>query len=70
MEWHQITLHALTWPLHPQLKRIARALWSNPPAYGARIVAEIISDPALFAEWKVRKVWSKEQRVMFLPPEL
>jgi len=35
-----------------QLKRLARALYSNPPTTGARIVAEVVGDPALFAEWK------------------
>ena len=35
-----------------QLKRIARAQYSNPPVHGARLVAEIVSDPALFAAWK------------------
>jgi aspartate aminotransferase len=35
-----------------QAKRIARALYSNPPAHGARIVAAVVGDPALFAQWK------------------
>jgi aspartate aminotransferase len=35
-----------------QLKRIARALWSNPPTHGARIAAEVVGDPAMFEEWK------------------
>lgn len=35
-----------------QFKRIARALYSNPPTYGARIAAEVIGDPAMFEEWK------------------
>jgi aspartate aminotransferase len=29
-----------------QLKRIARAMYSNPPAHGARLVAEILGDRA------------------------
>jgi aspartate aminotransferase len=29
-----------------QLKRIARAMYSNPPAHGARLVAEILGDSA------------------------
>jgi len=36
-----------------QAKRIARALYSNPPAHGARIVAAVVGDPALFDQWKV-----------------
>ena len=35
-----------------QLKRLARALYSNPPTTGARIVAEVVGDPELFEEWK------------------
>eukprot|EP00238_Polyblepharides_amylifera_P006778 CAMPEP_0196594378 /NCGR_PEP_ID=MMETSP1081-20130531/78193_1 /TAXON_ID=36882 /ORGANISM="Pyramimonas amylifera, Strain CCMP720" /LENGTH=452 /DNA_ID=CAMNT_0041918629 /DNA_START=64 /DNA_END=1422 /DNA_ORIENTATION=+ len=35
-----------------QLKRIARAIYSNPPVHGARIVAEVVGDEAMFAEWK------------------
>jgi aspartate aminotransferase len=33
-------------------KRIARAVYSNPPAHGARIAAEIVNDKELFAGWK------------------
>jgi aspartate aminotransferase len=36
-----------------QLKRQARALYSNPPMHGAQIAAEVVNDPALFAEWKL-----------------
>lgn len=35
-----------------QLKRIARALYSNPPTTGARIVTEVVGNDDLFAEWK------------------
>jgi aspartate aminotransferase len=35
-----------------QLKRLARALWSNPPTHGARIAAEVVGDPAMFEQWK------------------
>ncbi|KAG6740295.1 hypothetical protein NC652_039135 [Populus alba x Populus x berolinensis] len=35
-----------------QLKRIARPMYSNPPVHGARIVANVVGDPALFNEWK------------------
>ena len=34
-----------------QLKIIVRAMYSNPPVYGARIVAEVLGDPALRAQW-------------------
>lgn len=35
-----------------QLKRLARAIWSNPPAHGARIVAEVVGNGELFDEWR------------------
>ncbi|EIE18335.1 aspartate aminotransferase [Coccomyxa subellipsoidea C-169] len=34
-----------------QLKRIARALYSNPPVHGARIASLVVSRPELFQEW-------------------
>lgn len=36
-----------------QLKGVIRAMYSSPPKHGAAIVAAILSDPALFAEWRV-----------------
>ena len=35
-----------------QLKRLARAIYSNPPTHGARIAAEVVSQPQMFDEWK------------------
>ncbi|KXZ44764.1 hypothetical protein GPECTOR_62g879 [Gonium pectorale] len=35
-----------------QLKRLARALYSNPPTWGAKIAAEVVNDKELFDEWK------------------
>lgn len=35
-----------------QLKIIARAIYSNPPIHGARIVSSILSDAALQSKWK------------------
>ena len=35
-----------------QVKRLARAMYSNPPVHGARIVATVIGDPELYAAWK------------------
>lgn len=35
-----------------QLKIIARAIYSNPPIHGARIVDTVLSDPALKAQWQ------------------
>jgi aromatic-amino-acid transaminase len=35
-----------------QVKRIIRAIYSNPPAYGARIVAYLLQNPSLKKEWE------------------
>jgi len=35
-----------------QLKIVVRAMYSNPPIHGARIVAAVLSDPALEAQWR------------------
>ncbi len=35
-----------------QMKRLARAIWSNPPVHGARIVAEVVNNGDLFKEWE------------------
>jgi len=34
-----------------QLNRVARAMYSNPPVHGARIVATVMNDPVLFERW-------------------
>ena len=34
-----------------QLKFVCRRLWSNPPNHGARIVATVLNNPALRADW-------------------
>jgi len=41
-----------------QLKILARAIYSNPPIHGARLVSIVLSDP------KLRKQWSEEIKVM------
>lgn len=41
-----------------QLKKIIRAIYSNPPSHGARVAAHIMTTPVLFAEWE------EELRVM------
>ena len=35
-----------------QAKQMARANYSNPPNYGASLVAEVLGDPALRAQWE------------------
>lgn len=41
--------------LHPairsQISLVIRATWSNPPAYGARIVQMILTNPDLRQQW-------------------
>ena len=34
-----------------QLKILVRPMYSNPPVYGARLVATVLSDDALHAQW-------------------
>lgn len=41
-----------------QLKLIVRPMYSNPPIYGARLVAEVLKDPAL------NKLWREEVKLM------
>ena len=38
------------------MKRIARAMYSNPPVHGARIVAEVVNDEGMFNEWKQARI--------------
>jgi len=35
-----------------QITLVVRAMYSNPPAHGARIVDTVLKDPALFQEWR------------------
>ena len=34
-----------------QITLVVRAMYSNPPAHGARIVDTVLKDPALYQEW-------------------
>jgi len=34
-----------------QLKLVVRAMYSNPPIHGARIVAKVLGNPVLKAQW-------------------
>ncbi|TDG42873.1 hypothetical protein AWZ03_010693 [Drosophila navojoa] len=38
-------------PIHSQITLLIRGLYSNPPAYGARIVSKVLNTPALRQEW-------------------
>lgn len=33
--------------------QVIRPMFSNPPRHGAAIVVEVLSDPSLYAEWRV-----------------
>uniref|UniRef100_A0A7S0RL76 aspartate transaminase n=1 Tax=Pyramimonas obovata TaxID=1411642 RepID=A0A7S0RL76_9CHLO len=35
-----------------QMMKLLRAIYSNPPVHGARIVAEVVGNEEMFAEWK------------------
>lgn len=36
-----------------QVCKIIRAIYSSPPAFGARVVSTVLNTPALYEEWKV-----------------
>eukprot|EP00742_Colponemidia_sp_Colp-10_P003500 GILJ01003727.1.p1 GENE.GILJ01003727.1~~GILJ01003727.1.p1 ORF type:complete len:424 (-),score=53.98 GILJ01003727.1:95-1366(-) len=46
-----------------QLKMLARPMYSNPPIYGARLVATVLHDPTLNAEWH-REVKAMADRII------
>jgi aspartate/tyrosine/aromatic aminotransferase len=37
--------------LYSQFRREARAMYSNPPAHGAQIIAKVLNNPKLFSQW-------------------
>lgn len=39
-------------PIRSQLNLVIRAAFSNPPKYGAMIVAAVLKDPKLFDQWR------------------
>lgn len=52
-----------------QLKILARAMYSNPPIHGARIVTAVLGDPALRAQWE-RDVREMAERIIRMRKEL
>jgi aspartate aminotransferase, mitochondrial len=44
--------------VHSQLQVLIRAIYSNPPIYGARVVATVFSTPEL------KSIWEKDVKVM------
>jgi aspartate aminotransferase len=41
-------------PMKSQITLIIRGMYSNPPSHGARIVAGVLTNPDMFAEWSVQ----------------
>eukprot|EP00842_Homolaphlyctis_polyrhiza_P005408 jgi/Hompol1/5869/HPOL_000119-RA len=39
--------------VNSQLCKIIRANYSNPPAFGARVVSTVLNNPQLFSEWEI-----------------
>lgn len=52
-----------------QIKRIIRALYSNPPAHGAKIVAEILKNQTLRKEWE-QELEEIRRRIVSMREEL
>ncbi|KAG8764308.1 Aspartate aminotransferase, cytoplasmic [Ceratobasidium sp. 423] len=52
-----------------QLSVLQRSEISNPPAHGARLIALILNDPALFEEWK-RDIKTMAHRIIAMREEL
>uniref|UniRef100_UPI00358FD994 aspartate aminotransferase, cytoplasmic n=1 Tax=Myxine glutinosa TaxID=7769 RepID=UPI00358FD994 len=52
-----------------QMVLLVRAMWSNPPSHGARIVATVLGDPALREEW-IGCVTSMAERVKLMRQQL
>lgn len=52
-----------------QLKILVRPLYSNPPIHGARIVAKILSDPVLKAQW-LKEVKGMADRIISMRTQL
>ncbi|XP_067858160.1 aspartate aminotransferase, cytoplasmic [Heptranchias perlo] len=55
--------------IRSQMEKVARTIWSNPPAQGARIVATTLNNPQLFAEWK-DNVKTMADRVLLMRAQL
>ncbi|KAK4532545.1 hypothetical protein CCYA_CCYA12G3402 [Cyanidiococcus yangmingshanensis] len=60
---------SVTKPVLSQMKQIARALYSSPPAHGATVAARILKDPLLFAEWET-EVQVMSSRILRMRREL
>ncbi|XP_078421347.1 aspartate aminotransferase, cytoplasmic-like [Cetorhinus maximus] len=55
--------------IRSQMELAVRETWSNPPRYGARIVATILNNPAFFAEWR-ENLRAMAERLMLLKEKL
>ncbi|KAI0242141.1 Aspartate aminotransferase, cytoplasmic [Lamellibrachia satsuma] len=52
-----------------QMMMIVRTTWSNSPAHGSRVVATVLNNPALFAEWK-ENVKTMADRILLMRQQL
>lgn len=52
-----------------QIKKIIRSLYSNPPAYGARVVASLLKNAATKEEWK-KELDSMRRRIAIIRESL
>jgi aromatic-amino-acid transaminase len=52
-----------------QLKRVIRTNYSNPPTHGASLVADVLADPALRANWE-RELGSMRERIRAMRAKL
>ena len=48
----QIKYYKILDPFRSQMTLIIRAMYSNPPAHGCRIVDTVLKDPALYSQWR------------------
>ncbi|ELU10850.1 hypothetical protein CAPTEDRAFT_31454, partial [Capitella teleta] len=60
---------AMTAVVRSQMEIIVRQTWSNPPAHGARVVANVLNNPALLAEW-YENVKTMAERILSMRDEL
>ena len=52
-----------------QLKMLARAIYSNPPIYGARIVSTVLNTPDLYQQW-LQDIKTMADRIILMRSEL
>jgi len=56
-------------PMDSHVKSIVRQTYSNPPNHGGRVVATVLNNPSLFAEWK-QNVSTMADRIKLMRQQL